>query len=326
MQRPQPLTGTVLEIIRMSTEDGPGLRTTVFLKGCPLKCAWCHNPESISPKMQMQWISSRCIGCRSCVATCVSGCLSADEGGIRRNEDICVQCAHCAEACPTTAMERLGTPWTPETLCAELLKDRAYFERSEKGGVTLSGGEATMQADFAEALLSLLVREGVHTALDTCGYCRAELLSRLLPLCDLVLFDLKDWDEARHRANTGVGLEVIHERLGQVAAQMRRGGKPRELWIRTPVIPGVTTDPECVRGIGRDIQRLAGGQVARWELCAFNNLCADKYTRLGKRWRFDGSELLDEDTFEAVIRAAKESGVDPAIVIGTGATRPRDAV
>ena len=146
------LHGTVLEIQRMSTEDGPGIRTTVFFKGCSLRCIWCHNPESISPQPQVQWIGSRCIGCRTCLDVCPNGALSAAPEGISIDRTLCNGCGTCVSECPSTAMDLLGEKWPLDALIEEVEKDRAYYDQSG-GGITVSGGDPTMQADFVEAFL-----------------------------------------------------------------------------------------------------------------------------------------------------------------------------
>ena len=183
--------GTILEIIRMSTEDGPGIRTTVFFKGCSLNCSWCHNPESISLKPQIQWLGTSCIGCGICVETCPEKALKKTEEGITINRSLCNGCGLCTEECPTTAMELLGKKWNIHDLACELVKDRAYFEPSG-GGVTLSGGEAALQNDFCLALLKELKVRGIQTALDTCGQVPQALLASLLPYVDILLYDLKE--------------------------------------------------------------------------------------------------------------------------------------
>ena len=194
--------GIILEIIRMSTEDGPGIRTTVFFKGCSLNCLWCHNPESISPKPQIQWIGTSCIGCGICVKTCPELVLEKTEKGIIINRSLCNGCGLCTEECPTTAMELLGKKWNVHDLACELVKDRAYFEPSG-GGVTLSGGEAALQNDFCLSLLKELKERGIQTALDTCGQVSQSWLTSLLPYVDILLYDIKEINLEKHKKFTG---------------------------------------------------------------------------------------------------------------------------
>jgi pyruvate formate lyase activating enzyme len=270
------LTGRILHLQRLSTEDGPGIRTTVFFKGCPLRCAWCHNPESLSREPQIQWFPVRCLGCETCLAACPDGCLRRTEAGLVIDRARCQGCGKCAEACPAGAIELLGRTVTLDELLAELRKDRAYYEASG-GGVTLSGGEPTMQADFVEALLRGLKAEGIVTALDTCGLCSADTLDRLLPFSDLVLYDLKLYAADLHRQLTGsVNGHILDNLLHLRAMQSHL---PFRLWIRTPLIPGATATIENLTALGGYLSDHLDGCVERWELCAFNNLCRDQYTR-----------------------------------------------
>lgn len=311
-------SGIILEIQRMSTEDGPGIRTTVFFKGCSLKCAWCHNPESISIKPEIHWIGSRCIGCRSCLKTCTQGALSLDEKDMRIDRALCSGCGECAEACPSTAMELLGHAWELEALIAEVIKDKAYFEASQ-GGITISGGEPTMQTAFAAAFLERLKHRGIHTALDTCGQCPQKSLETLLPFSDMVLFDIKLVDPHGHQTFTGQSNELILANLKHVAARLKEKGGA--LWIRTPIIPQATDTPENIHAIGAFIAHNLDGAAQRWELCAFNNLCRDKYRRLDKDWAFKDCELIPKARMEELAAVAKNSGVDQGIVHWSGATR-----
>jgi pyruvate formate lyase activating enzyme len=313
-------TGMILEIVRMSTEDGPGIRTTVFFKGCSLKCAWCHNPESISPQPQLVWMGNRCIGCRTCLSVCTENALDLGEAGMTIDRNRCTSCGNCAEECPGTALEMLGKTWRVDALVNEVIKDRAYFETSG-GGVTLSGGDPGFQSDFAGRLLKSLREKGLHTAVDTCGYCAPEALDRLLPYAAMVLFDVKLMDPEAHRRFTGHANTRILENLRQVADYMRTHLHPRELWIRTPIIPGATASMENITAIGKWISANIADVVTRWDLCAFNNLCRDKYRRLDLQWPFHDAPLLEASVMEDLAETARQSGVNPDIVFTSGATR-----
>jgi len=311
---------TILEIVRMSTEDGPGIRTTVFFKGCTLKCAWCHNPESISIKPQLQWVGSRCIGCKTCMEVCTENALTLTETGMQIDRNRCIACGECAAECPGTAMEPLGKIWQVDDLVAEVIKDRAYFETSQ-GGITISGGEPTMQAGFAGAFLKSLREKGLHTALDTCGQCSRDALDQTLPYAAMVLFDMKLIDPEAHKKFTEHDNKRILDNLLYVADYIRSHVYPNALWIRTPIIPNATANFENINGIGQFIAKNLSDVVDRWELCAFNNLCRDKYLRLDQKWAFHESELLTKDDMDALTETAKSSGVDTKIVFPTGSTR-----
>ncbi len=318
---PAPLQerATILHLQRLSTEDGPGIRTTVFFKGCPLRCAWCHNPESLSREPQVQWLERHCIGCRTCLKACPQGALQLSPQGLQRERSICRVCGACVEACPAGAQELLGRQVEQDWLLAELRKDRAYFEQSG-GGVTLSGGEPALQPDFALALLRALRAEGIQTALDTCGLCSPAVLEDLVAESDVILFDLKLVDSAAHRLHTGAGNERILAnlaRLGEILAQQ----PAKRLWVRTPLIPGATLSEENIRAIGAWLQQRLPGRVERWELCAFNNLCRDKYTRLGLTWAYAATPLLSPDELRQAGEWARGSGFDPQRVHVGGPTR-----
>lgn len=319
-QRSTAETARIFELQRMSTEDGPGIRTTVFFKGCGLKCDWCHNPESIAPQPQVQWIGSRCIACRTCLGACPEKALTLTPEGMRIDRVLCRNCGACAGACPSTAMEVIGKEWRLEELLKEVLKDRAYFDQSG-GGVTVSGGEPGLQANFVAAFLKRLREHGVHTALDTCGLLSREALELLLPYTVLVLYDIKQIDPDKHRAHTGHSNEVILRNLIHTAEFIRTHLYPRELWIRTPIIPDATAAKDNINSIGRFISEHLGNLVRRWDLCAFNNLCKDKYTRLDRKWPYADHPLLETEVMSRLWETARSSGVDPAIVHWSGSTR-----
>lgn len=312
--------GRILHLQRLSTEDGPGIRTTVFFKGCPLRCAWCHNPESISMRPQLQWFAVRCLGCETCLAACPDGCLSRIGGRLIIDWQRCQGRGACAEACPANALELMGKTIAVDELVGELLKDRVFFEKSG-GGVTLSGGEPTLQPEFAGALLQELRARGIATALDTCGLCTRATLNRLLPYTDLLLYDLKLFDPDLHRLFTGSPNQNILDNLLYIRDWITSQKSTVRLWIRTPLIPGATTHQENLSAIGRFLSDHLSRVVSRWELCAFNNLCRDQYTRLGLEWAYAHTPLMTAEELAQCEQVAKRSGVDPGIVVATGATR-----
>jgi len=313
-------TATVLNVQRMSTEDGPGLRTTVFLKGCSLACSWCHNPEAVKFEPQVVWHDSRCIGSGVCDAVCEAAALWRSDGAVAIDLARCTGCGDCARQCPSAALELLGTRWDADRLADEVARDASYFEASG-GGITVSGGEPGLHPTFVVRFLEGCRARGFHTAVDTSGMCSLAALSAVSEGTDLVLYDLKEIDSRKHREFTGRPNAKILANLVALAQRMRSTGSPRELWIRTPLIPGATFRDENLLGIGAFLARHCDGLVSRWELCAFNNLAGAKYRRLGSRWRFEGEELLSPEALERSVQVACRSGVDPAVIVATGRTR-----
>ena len=313
--------GIVLNIQRMSTEDGPGLRTTVFLKGCPLKCTWCHNPESIKLNPQIVWNGVNCIRCNTCIETCENKALVAHAGKIIINRELCQSCGACADECPSLAMECLGKIWDCDALVAELSKDHAYFSKSQ-GGVTISGGEATLQSEFTLELLKGLKQKNIHTALDTCGHCSQDVLNKLLPHTDLILYDLKAIDPVLHKQFTSRSNDKILKNLIHLSKLISKKKDEHELWVRTPVIPEATATNENIKEIGNFIASNLNDGVSKWELCSFNNLCKDKYLRLGITWTFNDHDLISKNAMEYLFETAGNSGVDPKIIAWSGSTKP----
>jgi len=264
--------GRVFNIQRFSVHDGPGIRTTVFLKGCPLSCRWCHNPEGVSAHPEIVIVESRCIECGECVAACPMSLPSAVDGGWAGDSSRCTACGACVDACPTEARQLAGRDMWVDEVLAEIVKDRLFFDESG-GGVTFSGGEPLAQGRFLLAALEACRAEGIHTAVDTSGLAAQDRLLAMAELSDLVLFDLKFVDSERHREFTGVSNGVILANLA-VLAQAHRA-----IWLRVPVIPGVNDDAENLAATARLAASMPS--VQRVSLLPFHRLGADKLRRLG---------------------------------------------
>jgi pyruvate formate lyase activating enzyme len=224
--------GIIFDVKKFAVHDGPGIRTTVFFKGCPLNCLWCHNPEGVSPDREIMVFSSRCLkDCRDCLAVCPRLALSKDRRGIVVDRARCDGCGACAEACPAEALQLAGREVAAGEITEQLAQDAAFY-RDSSGGVTFSGGEPLQQTGFLQAILSRCRQLNFHAAVDTSGYAPFSVFEKILPLCDLFLYDLKIMDDGSHRRLTGVSNRLILENLRKLSPLARR------LAIRVPLIPG----------------------------------------------------------------------------------------
>lgn len=289
----------ISDIQKMSTEDGPGIRTTVFFKGCNLKCIWCHNPENIPFYRQKYWLKDRCIGCFTCRDVCPNGAISFHEDGLVFDEKLCVFCLVCADSCPANAIEVKGQSISVQELIKELLKDKAYYEVSG-GGVTLSGGEPVLHWEYIEPLVQELKRQGVHVALDTAGNYPYHILQKLLPYIDLVLYDIKAVDSEKHKEMTGLENTQILQNAKRLGAQ-----SSVEVWIRTPIIPGYTDESKNIEAIGKFLKQNMP-DITKWEMLSFNNLCAHKYRLLGKEWALKDAEFISRSKMEQLCKTARK--------------------
>ncbi|OFW57067.1 MAG: hypothetical protein A2Y75_02660 [Candidatus Solincola sediminis] len=303
------LTGIVFNVQRYSTEDGPGIRSSVFLKGCPMRCEWCHNPEGLARNPELVWYEVRCIAARECLSACPTGALTLTPEGMVIARDKCDACGICEEACPAAALEIIGKIRTVEDVAREAARDRVFYEKSG-GGVTLSGGEPGIQEEFSIALVSLLKEEGIHVAIDTCGGVGWNRLGPVLEAADMILYDLKTMDADAHLRYTGIPLEMVLDNARQAASS----GKA--MWVRTPAIPGYTDSEDNIRAISAFIREELPG-VERYDILAFNNTCGAKYRRLDKVFSLAGEPLLSEEKMQRLADVALEEGVAVARWSGT---------
>jgi pyruvate formate lyase activating enzyme len=311
------LSALVFSIHRLSTDDGPGLRDSFFLKGCSLRCAWCHNPESFSARPEIWWLPQRCIGACECIHDCPKQSLALNAQGLVIDRRRCTGCGICLQSCPSKAIEPLGLRWTVAQMVEEALKESVFY-RNSGGGVTVSGGEPCLQAKFVAAFFAACRENGIHTALDTCGYPPWDDWEPVLEHTDLVLYDLKESNPERHRAFTGVPNKRINSNLKHLAEYQKAHQGHPAIWIRTPLIPDYTATVENVSAIGSFLAQTVGEGLERWELCAFNNTCQAKYDKMGLDWRLKGKSLLNREHGEQLLQAARRCLAWPPTVQLTG--------
>ena len=280
------LTAQITNISRTSVHDGPGVRTVVYFKGCALQCRWCHNPETIGFRQEVIYTPVKCIFCGRCITICPQ-CHRREGDLLRLEREHCVLCGKCVEQCPSGALSLSATEKTVEEVMAQIQKDMRYYRQSG-GGVTLSGGECLLQADFCAALLKGCKDAGIHTMIETALFVPWHNVQKVMPWCDGFFADFKIPDPAKHKAYTGQDNELILRNLQMLASQ-----RPGQVTVRIPLIPGVNDGSEDIAGFAAALLSIAP-LLAGIEVLRYNGLASSKYAQLGKPYTDFGQPQNDE--------------------------------
>ena len=264
-------TGIVFDIKRYAIHDGPGIRTTVFLKGCLLNCPWCHNPEGKAREQEIMWWKERCEGCKDCQSVCTKDAISFSDGSLILDKTKCDLCGACTAVCSSEALKLVGQKMTVDQVMREIEKDIAFYDESG-GGVTLSGGEPLLQPDFSDSLLTACKELGIHTAVDTCGHMDSEILLRISRHVDLFLYDLKVIDDDKHRKFTGVSNGLIMKNLKNLS------DSGQQIIVRFPLVPGVNDSQKDIHELGEFVSSLKG--VRELNILPYHKGGAEKSKRL----------------------------------------------
>lgn len=283
------MTGTVFDIKRFAVHDGDGIRTTVFLKGCPLKCKWCHNPEGLSVKPELAYYADKCLLCGECASVCPNNAHKISDNLHTFNRPLCRSCGKCEKFCTSGALKMYGKKMSADELIPILLEDKSFYDASG-GGVTLSGGECLMQADFCAEILMLLKRNGIHTAVDTCGYISREELDKVIPYTDIFLFDIKAYDDDYHIKCTGQSNKIILENLQYISSKKI----PTE--IRYPFVPGYNS--EQAEKIAAFLTRF--DNITKIRILPYHNFAGSKYAALARENTLPSDLPCSEDISMAV--------------------------
>lgn len=294
--------GLVFNIQRYSLHDGPGIRTTVFLKGCPLNCWWCHNPESKQTAIEFSYQPSLCIKCFLCQNNCPKGAILFLKNGLERDEKACDGCRSCEKNCPSGSIEWIGKVMTVQEVMAEIERDRIFYDES-RGGVTFSGGEPLMQGEFLYQLLLECKDRGIHTAVDTSGYAPWSLFERISSLTDLFLFDIKHIDDTVHRKTTGVSNKIILENLE------RLNGIHKQINVRLPIIPEINDNTNLTK----TCQLLHKMQLKDINILPYHNMGIDKYKKMKEIYPLAGTVVHSADKVKEIAEDIKKWGFNVKI-------------
>ncbi len=275
LQNEDEITGIIFNIQHYSIHDGPGIRTDVFLKGCFLRCIWCQNPESQALKPELFYFKERCTGCGRCAAVCPVNAIQIVDAKSQTDRSKCQGSGQCTQVCPNEARSLMGQEMTVKEVFQDVKGDEIFYKRSS-GGVTLTGGEPLFQPRFSQALLSLCRQAGIHTALETCGYASWDIFQHILQYVDLVLFDLKHMNSAKHKEYTGVPNDLILDNVRKIHHELRI-----PLWARIPIIPGFNDSSDNIQATARFVATELGISVPV-HLLAYHQLGESKYERLSQ--------------------------------------------
>ena len=299
------MKGIVTDIQRFSLNDGAGIRTTVFLKGCNMKCSWCHNPETISAHSQLMFYENKCIGCGKCFQACPKGAHKLVDGKHVIDRDLCVNCGKCTESCYAEALVMCGKLMSTDDVMKQVCQDKAYYDASH-GGVTISGGEVLCNSAFAEELADKCHEEGIEVAIETNLSIPFEKVQSLFDKVDFIMCDLKIFEDALHKEYTGISNKVVLENLKKL------DGLNKPVIVRTPLIPGVTDTKENIGAIAKYIKGMKNLQ--RYELLNFNPLGEGKYRSLDKENAFEKARPLSEDALTDIVAYLEDAGLSYKIV------------
>lgn len=297
--------GIVFNIQKLSIHDGPGIRTLVFLKGCPLRCLWCSNPESQKPNPQIASFYKRCIGCGICEVVCPQKAIKEVDGAYIINKELCDNCGICAKECYANSKQIIGKEMSVKEVVEEVMKDNMFYKRS-KGGVTFSGGEPLMQPAFLLALLKELKKQKVNTAIETSGYCDTETLKEIADYLDIIFYDIKHMDTDTHKKLTGVPNKLILENLKALDS------KRKKITVRVPIITTYNDSQEHIKSIVEFCLELKS--VEKIELLPYHNLGKYKYKSINREYKLSQLKTPDKEHIEKLLSIVEDAGIPCEIV------------